>query len=269
MGMKNIYWLLAPLAFMAGCKKDHVSTSSTNPAAYELVAYADHYNGAVTDSIGLTYDPDTHLLNSYTVILYGAGATDSSTYQVVYFNKEVTRINIVSTAYASYYNYHYNTGNQLDSIKWYTGDDLAPLQSWAFNYDAGGRISQEFVYGPVSLQDHYSFTYDASGNLSEEIDSSFTRTVSVVTLQYSNYDNKVNPLAAIPGFPKSLAPLPTSGVQFFPSPNNYGTITQSVEVGPGQYQTGTTNFTYQYNSAALPTAMIDGIDTVRLSYKQF
>jgi hypothetical protein len=267
--MKNLYLLLAPLAFMAGCKKDHASAPSTNPANYELLAYANYYNGALTDSIGFTYLPNTHLLNSYTVVAYGAAGTDTSTYQVIYANEEVTRINIVSMTYSSYYNYYYNTGNQLDSIDWYTGNGDGPHQSWTFEYNAAGQVSDEFVYARPSLQDHFSYTYAASGNISEVFDSTFTRSVSVDTLQYSNYDNKVNVLTAIPGFPKCPAPLPASGLQFFSSPNNYGTIAQSIEIATGQYQTNTTNLTYQYNVAGLPTAIINGMDTLKLTYKQF
>lgn len=267
-GMKKIYVLLIPLIALAACRKDHAPGPSTNPADYELVAYSDHYNGTVSDSIALNYTSG-HLLNSYTVFIYGGAATDTSTYQVVYGNKEVMRINLVSLAYASYYNYYYNAGNQLDTIKWYTGDNTAPTQSWAFTYNAAGQITDEYVYGQSSLQDHFSFTYDALGNTGEEIDSSTARGVVADTARYSNYDNKVNPLTAIPGFPKSVAPLPAFGVQFFPSPNNYGTLAQSVEIAPGQFQTRTTNFTYQYNVAGLPTAIINGLDTVRLIYKQF
>jgi len=267
--MKNIYLLLAPLAVLASCKKDHSPAPSTNPANYELVAYADHYNGTVIDSIGLTYLPN-HLLNSYTVVVNGGGAIDTSTYQVVYFNNEVTRINIVSLTYASYYNYHYNSKNQLDSINWYNVSNApTPVQSWVFNYNAAGQVTDEFVYAPPSLHGHNSYVYDASGNISQEFDSSYSPSVSVDTLQYSNFDNKTNPLTAIPGFPKCPAPLPASGLQFFSSPNNYGTFARSIEIAPGQYQTNTTNFTYQYNAAGLPTAIINGFDTVMLTYKQY
>jgi len=266
--MKKIYVLLIPFIVLAACRKDHASAPSTNPANYELVAYADHYNGTVSDSVALNYTSG-HLLNSYTVFVYGAAATDASTYQVVYFNNEVTRINIVSMTYASYYNYHYNAGNLLDTIKWYTGDNPNPTQSWAFSYNAVRWITDEYVYGQSSLADHFSFTYDALGNVSEEIDSSTARGVAADTVQYSNYDNKVNPLTAIPGFPKSVAPLPALDMQFFSSPNNYGTLARSVEIAPGQFQTNTTNFTYQYNIAGLPTAIINGLDTVRLTYRQY
>ena len=266
--MKKIYVLLIPFIVLAACKKDHASTPSTNPANYELVAYTDHYNGSVTDSVALNYTSG-HLLNSYTVLVYGGAATDTSTYQVVYGNNMVTRINIVSLTYASYYNYHYNAGNLLDTIKWYIGDGVTPTQSWAFTYNAARQITDEYIYGQPSLEDHLRFTYDASGNVSEAIDSSTARGVPGDTVQYSNYDNKVNPLTAIPGFPKTTAPLPAFGVQFFSSPNNYGTLAQSVEIAPGQFQTKTTNFTYEYNVAGLPTAIINGLDTVRLTYKQY
>lgn len=267
--MKKIYFALVPFIVLTACRKDHAAAPSTNPANYELVAYANHYNGSVTDSVALTYDPNTHLLNSYTDIIYGGAGTDASTYQLVYGNKVVTRINIVSMTYSGYYNYYYDAGNRIDTIKSYSGDIIAPVQTWAFIYNAAGQISDEFVYGQPSLQAHNTYTYDALGNMSGEIDSSFTRVVSVDTLQYSNYDNKVNPMAAIPGFPKTVAPLPAFGVQFFSSPNNYGTLAQSVEIAPGQFQTVTTKLTYQYNVAGLPTAIINGMDTVRLTYRQY
>jgi hypothetical protein len=266
--MKKIYVLLFPFIALAACRKDHASTPSTNPANYELVAYSDHYNGSVADSVALNYTSG-HLLNSYSVFVYGGAATDTSTYQVVYGNKEVTRINIVSLTYASYYNYYYNAGNRLDTIKWYTGDNATPTQSWAFTYNAAGRISDEYIYRQAALQDHVSFIYDALGNVLEQVDSSTARDVAADTVWYSNYDDKVNPLTAMPGFPKSVAPLPAFDVQFFSSPNNYGTLAQSVEIAPGQFQTKTTNLTYQYNVAGLPTAIINGLDTVRLTYKQY
>lgn len=268
--MKRIIPALIPFLALTACKKDHSSAPSTNPANYELVGYADHYNGAVTDSISLNYLPGNHLLNGYTVFLYVGAVTDSATYQVVYFNNEVVRINIVSLTYASYYNYHYNSSNQLDSINWYNVSNApTPVQTWAFKYNAAGRLSDEFSYALPALQEHFSYTYDALGNVSGALDSSFSRSVSVDTLWYSNYDDKTNPLTAIPGYPKTPAPLPASSLQFFSSPNNYGTIARSIEIAPGQYQTNTTDLTYQYNVAGLPTAIINGMDTVRLTYKQY
>jgi len=267
--MKKIYVLLIPFIVLAACRKDHASAPSTNPGNYELVGYGNHYNGSVTDSVRFTYDANTHLLNSYTDRVYGGAETDTSTYQVVYENKEVIRINIVSMTYASYYNYYYNADNLLDTIKSYIGDNTTPSQSWAFTYNAAGRISEEYIYGQPSLQAHNRYTYDASGNVTGEFDSAFTRGVTVDTLWYSNYDNKVNPITAMPGFPKSVAPLPAFGVQFFSSPNNYGTVAQTVVIAPGQSQTNTTNFTYQYNIAGLPTAIINALDTVRLTYRQY
>lgn len=267
--MKKIYVLLIPFIALAACKKDHSSVPSTNPASYELVAYTDHYNGTVTDSIALNYT-NSHLLNSYTVFVHVGGVMDTATYQLVYFNNEVIRVNIVSLTYASYYNYHYNTHNQLDSINWFNVSNAPdPVQSWAFNYNAAGQVSDEFVYALPSLQAHSSYTYDASGNVSMEIDSSFMPSLSVDTLRYSNYDNKVNPLVAMPGFPKSTAPLPVFGVPFYSSPNNYGTIARSVAIAPGQYQTNTTNWTYRYNDAGLPTAIVNGLDTIGLTYRQY
>ena len=265
--MKKIYWYLAPLIVLAACKKDHSGTS-TNPASYALVGYATYENGTLTDSVGLTYTSNTHLLNSYTVTVYGGGATNSSTYQLEYSGTDIFRMNLVSQSVA-YYLYHYNTDHQLDSIQFYTTNTPDPVSSWAFKYNSAGQVSDEYDIYSSRVQDHDSYSYDASGNLSEALDSAFTPLLQVDTITYSNYDNKTNPVKAMPGYPSVTSPLPAFGVQFFSSPNNYGTVATTIEIAPGQYGVSTTNLTYQYNAAGLPTAIIDQLDTVRLTYKQF
>jgi hypothetical protein len=267
--MKKIYLLITPLIIIAGCKKDHSSGSSTNPANYELVAYASYNNGTLVDSVGLTYTSNTHLLNSYTVTVHGGASTNSSTYQLVYSSSDVLRINLVSESVVAYYNYHYNIHDQVDSIYFYTTNTPDPVSSWGFKYNSAGQVSDEFDLSSSRTTEHESFTYDAAGNLNEELDSSFTPPLRVDTITYSNYDNKVNPIKAMPGYPNITTSLPEFGAQFFSSPNNYGTVATTIEIAPGQYGVSTTNLSYQYNTAGLPTAIIDGLDTVRLTYKQF
>lgn len=266
--MKKIYCYLVPLIVIAACKKDH-SGSSTNPASYALVGYATYENGTLIDSVGLTYTSNTHLLNSYTATVHGGGGTNSTTYQLDYSGTDILRMNLVSQSVA-YYIYHYNTNHQIDSIKFYTTNTPDPVSSWAFKYNSAGQISDEFdLAGSARTTDHEVFSYDAAGDLTEELDSAFTPPLQVDTILYSNYDNKVNPVKAMPGYPSVTSPLPAFGAQFFSSPNNYGTVATTIEIAPGQRAVSTTNLTYQYNAAGLPTAIIDQLDTVRLTYKQF
>jgi hypothetical protein len=272
--MKKVYLLLASLIVLSACKKDHSSAGtsgpSTNPASYALISYASFVNQTLVDSMSFTYDAAARLLTSYVDIPFGSGQIFPTEYQFSYTNGKCTRIDITAEGYSTYYTYQYNSDSTVDTVKFYSSPDTVPAASAFFSYNATGQMVDEFDFAGSLNYSHYVYTYDALGDLSTSVDSSLASSPGFVTTwRYTDYDSKVNLLRAVPGYPTTNSLMPSFGGQHSSPHNCLQTITTGNIAPGGQYVADTVNFKYTYNSAGLPTQIVNGIDTFRLVYMQF
>ena len=248
--MKKISLILISLTILIGCSKDHNSAPSTNPSNYELVAYTGYLNGDIPGEYDtLLYNPGTHLLSSYKKVNYAIGKSDTINYQLAYTDGKCTRIDVDSLGYHWYYTFQYNSDAEVDTVQLFNQNGSSLNQFWVFHYNAAGELFDASAFVRDTIVSHYSYNYDASGNVSDEIDSLFSRPLYIGIAQYSNYDNRINPIKAVPGYPFTILPLNAFGISNA-SRNNYEMVAWSSNTPiPGT----TDNIGYLYNAAGLPT----------------
>lgn len=275
--MKNVCLLLASsLIVLSACKKDHSTATtggpSTNAADYALISFSSYLNRSLIDSMRFSYDAATRLLTSYQDILFGGGVGQLTYYQLSYTNGKCARIDVTvgGSSTATYYTYHYNSDSVADTVAFYSSGDSAPAGLQTFAYDLAGELTDERSFVGNAILNHYVYTYDVLGDLSGSLDSTLvTDPAMVMTTKYSNYDDKVNPLQTVSGFPITNTLIPALGVGPA-SPHNCGTSIAAGVVAPGgEYVVDTVNFKYTYNVAGLPIQIVNGIDTFKLAYQQF
>ena len=267
--MRNAYPLLAALLLViAGCKKESKTTDglTANPTNLQLVSMAWSF-----PALHFSYDPGTHLLTGYSggyALL--RGGLDSPFVHLVYSQGQLSCL--YSEEFADdTTSFHYNTEGWPDTITKKEGLWVGPPSALVeatlvqtIRYNGSGQPADSYVYttGPDTTIDHYTFSYDNNGDLTRAVDSNLTaHPVSVSITTYTGYDNKINFIRALNGFPATDLFDRKLGVWYTFSPNNVGTITKNDSVA--------VSYTYRYNSAGLPTTIIYGQDTVALTYQQY
>jgi hypothetical protein len=265
--MRNTYPLIAALFLLSAtaCRKDAKlpAAAQTNPTSDQLVSlkWSSPNWGFYED---FQYDATTHL------VTYFQGAYNNYLPLIPDGRDSVLEYVSYDQGRASGYGnsagnigadtFHYNSNGLLDTVLFSYGWSVP---SWQANkYNTAGELTDIFQYdGYLNVVvNHYVFTYDNAGDVIQEVDSALAPyPLSVQTVRYSNYDNKVNFILSVNGLPYTF--LLSFGLPYTFSPHNFGTATIN--------DTTVINCSYQYNTQGLPTQIAYDGDTAVLTYQQY
>jgi hypothetical protein len=218
----------------------------------------------------MTYDSSTHLLTSFKRIqITNSPSTDTTNYQLIYSQGRVS--NMIMTdrdgGGNGVYGYHYNSKGWLDTVWVIDGT------SEAFKYNNKGEPTDVYEFNNgLTVWYHSTFAYDSSGNLSTEVDSSlYDVPLLVQTTNYTQYDNAVNYIKTINGYPPTWSWDNNFGIASSFSPNN--NIAYTFQSSPSSNDPNgiidPVGFSYEYNEAGLPARIVSGPFTTILTYQKY
>lgn len=272
------------------CRKEITpvaASPSQNPTSYELVS--ETWSGVATngESILFTYD-STHLLTDYKQIQWGQGGysitdsgnfplpgfSDTSYNHLEYSNGRVSKQYVIDkNGGQGYWTYEYNSKGWLVKITTYDlNGQPEDGYTYLYSYNENGQVT-DMRQGDASAPSyHDTFEYDSAGNLTKEVDSTlYINPAWVQISEYSNYDNKINFVRALNGYPTTYSTGNNFGVVSSFSPNNYGKVEYYGSIQPGDpfgLLSSSVN-AYQYNDQGLPVQIVSGPWTVTLQYQKY
>ena len=271
--MKKIYLLLTPFIALAACKKNHTVAPSANPANYQLTGYGAYNIGILEDTITFEYDPDTHLLAGYQEVQNASGTPRNTIqYRLTYTGTQCNSLYSTTAQGTTQFVFHYGSNKLPDTVRYADATGSQGSPAYIFKYNAAGQLTDASALAGDSVSYRLLYSYDASGNLSELVDTIFSGAgLQPAITKFSNFDNRVNPVTALRGFPTVFSTLNPLKAYSSSSTSNYRTLAFTGIVEPGETVplTGTDTYTYTYNAAGLPTQIINGTGQANLTYSQF
>ncbi len=180
-----------------GCKKD--STQPSDPAPTPIINKLAKlvYSDGTYDSLFYNSDGNVSKIKAHTMI--------PSPYDEIFLftydnNKKVARI---TDNHGEYYDYKYMAG-QLISVAHYVNGQKEDYKIYDYENGKLGTVEEyykEYPGGPGHLYtSERKFSYYPDGNLKQEVLYTFNAQRNLlkdVTIDYSDYDGKVNPLEAL------------------------------------------------------------------------
>lgn len=258
----GLIFSLALMVLFTSCDKDDVNPNEPQPEGSRIKKL--EYN--TNEYTSFEYNAD----NTISKMIFGeAGQVSNSVF--TYANGKLDKIQ-TDDELAYQFNYHNGKTSRVDILE--EGVGKISFNEMAY-YTSSGYLQQvttfTMTFNPAIFPPYYRITYDYyndnTGNVKEAKyylwDENRVDFVLEKTIEYSQYDNKVNPFAqfGIVGF--LLFGVNTS--------NNPGKMVEKDDNGQ---VISTSTFTYTYNSKGLPTQAVETLvengatttNTVKFTY---
>jgi hypothetical protein len=277
--------LVPALLLLFACSRTAPSSPiaiTQNPTSYELLSIV--WSGPPPNTVGIaptfgqavyfTYNSN-NLLTDYRRLDWGGDSIPSSgppdtnyyNYHLEYTNGLVSRMDHPYSGGESWNIYTYNTNAQVLSVKGYTAGNIFNTET-DYQYDShGNRVLEAYSDGGQLLY-HITYVFDNNDNILSKTDSTLWSTQNqVARTVYNGFDNKVNFLKAINGFPgdEAIYWYPLTASNNPTSQISYPAVFTGQPFGAGIPQT----FSYEYNDEGLPTIIRTGSQVITLTYRKF